>query len=112
MTSFCPCCGYNLVPDEPVEIDGWRIEPRGGVYFDGKRIHLRASWRQILYTVASLGGDMIRTEALLARVSDSENNNVLASHVSQMRSYLREYGIACPVVGMRGCDNGGYRWDA
>lgn len=110
MSGICPCCGYNLTADTAVEIGSWRIEPRNGAYHAGKLVVVRQSWTNILLAVARCNGAIISTEALLARTSDAERNNALASQISQLRRHLREQGIPMPMEGQT--RPGGYRWSA
>lgn len=110
MSGICPCCGYNLTADEPVERGPWVIDPRRGVFFNGELVVRRQTWTQILLTLARLNGARIPTEALLSRITESENPNVLASQVSQMRAYLRRRGIKAPVACVPGKGTPGYWW--
>jgi hypothetical protein len=104
---ICPHCGFNLAADRPVERDGWVIYPWGGLSYRGKALRTRASWAGILHALAATPGKMT-VDALLNRVSDSENPNTLHSQISQMKRWLAQRDLPFPVEGFR--VDGGYRW--
>jgi DNA-binding response OmpR family regulator len=106
---ICPHCGFNLVADRPIERDGWVIDPTGQVAFEGAVREVKATWAGILYALAATPGS-ITTDALLNRVSDSENVNVIAVQVSRLRRWLAEAGFPDPIYSSRGRGNYGYRW--
>lgn len=109
MSAMCPMCGYNLQADAVVETGEWRIDPRGDVLFRDRSIALRQSWVMLLLTLAAQPGRWISTEVLLARISESENRNVLSVHFSRIRAALLDAGAPVPFEGRRGLP-GGYRW--
>lgn len=109
MSAMCPMCGYNLQADAVVETGEWRVDPRGDARWRGKAVALRQSWVVLLLTLAAQPGRWISTEALLARISGSENRNVLAVHFSRIRAALLDAGAPVPFEGTRGLP-GGYRW--
>jgi hypothetical protein len=51
MAAFCQHCGFNLTPDEPVEIGHWAIG-LDGVYYDGMLLALTRSEVSALHTLA------------------------------------------------------------
>lgn len=95
MGHFCPMCGYNLTPDAVVERDGWHIDPRGEVHFNGARLRMPMSWVGILYALAT-STDCVSRDALLNRISNSENENVLCAQVSKLRRHFNEIGVLPP----------------
>jgi len=109
VTHICPSCGYSLTADAPVERDGWLIEPRNGVSYQGVPVFTRMAWVQILYAAACSRG-IVSTEVLRARISDSERSNVVASQIALMRKRLRALGLPVPIVTVRGDYISGYRW--
>lgn len=108
MTNICPHCGYSIEADRVVERDGWRIDPRGGVWKDGRLITRRTSWSNILHALATNGDRVMTTLTLLARISESENPNTLAATISQMRRAFADAGATAPITSIRP----GYRWCA
>ena len=109
MSGICPICGYNLEADAIVERDGWRIDPRGEVLFEGRTVTTRRSWTAILLTLAREGGRRVTAEVLLSRTSSSERNNTMSSAIRQMRRAVEAQGLPWPVVSYR---RGGYAWRA
>ena len=107
---MCPSCGYNLEQDDIVVDGHWKIDPRIGVSYGGKLITRRSTWTTILHTLAREQGRIVSSEALLARVSDSESNNVLASTISQLRRYFRGEGLQAPIESKGGRGHSGYWW--
>ena len=89
-------CGYNLEADQVVTRDGFVLDPRGVVSWQGKRLRIKPAGVIVLHTLASSGRPVPR-DAMLSRISSSENDNVLASTVSQLRKVLRECGVPDPV---------------
>ncbi len=112
MTHTCPSCGYDLAGDAVVVAGPWRIVPRDAAYYNGKRISVRPSWLNIMMTLAREEGRTITSDALLNRVSDSEDTNVIASQISQLRQTLNKIGIPTPIAcgRGRGAHGGGYYW--
>lgn len=108
----CPNCGYNLSADAPVSTGDWRIDPRQGVFWKGRRVTARQSWVQIMLTLADAGGRVVTTEALLNRISDSESNTLIASQVCQLRKHLASIHAPDPIVSHRHRGMHGYRWEA
>lgn len=97
-TPICPCCGYNLEADEPIDIDRWHIDPRGFAWHGGRVVVRRPSWVNILHTLAKNGDAAIGTEALQSRFSESECNNTAASQISQLRKHLAREGVPDPIL--------------
>lgn len=109
MANFCPCCGYNIEADRPIDRDGWHIEPSGSVWFRGKFLRMRPAWATILHSIAKKADGCVSRIALLNRVTERENDNLLSAHVSHIKRFLAERGIALPIESVRG---NGYRWCA
>jgi DNA-binding response OmpR family regulator len=105
---MCPSCGYNFTVDQPIELDGFKIDPRNGLTaFNGMVIKgVSRGKTAIMHTIAKAGGDCVLPDAILNRVSDSEDRNVISVHVSQMRTIFAKHGMALPFHGSRS----GYRW--
>lgn len=106
MNEICPSCGYDMQRDTIYASGPWRIIPREAVYYNGVCITLSPARLNILLVLARQGGRTLSPDALLNRVSDSEDNNVVASQISQMRRYFEQIGIPFPIIGSRA----GYRW--
>lgn len=105
---FCPMCGYNLEPDPVVERDGWRIDPRGDVRFKDRIVKIPASWVGILHAVGSTT-ECVSRDALLNRISGSENSNVLCAQISKFRRFCKEFNLPVPFETVWGR---GLRWAA
>ena len=93
---LCPMCGYNLEADRVMTRDGFVLDPRGSVSWRGKRLVIKPAGIIVLHTLASTCRPVPR-DAMLSRISSSENANLLASTVSQLRKVLRECGAPDPV---------------
>lgn len=105
--AFCPCCGYNFREDEVVERDGFKIDPRAAtVLYEGKRLRMAATPARIMHALAA-SNRAVRGEALLARVSASEDLNTLAVQVHRARDACAEISAPCPIATQRGV---GYVW--
>lgn len=107
MSNICPCCGYNIEADSPIEAGSWRIDPRGGVYFGSSPVTFRNSWVQIMHTVASFRGSFVPTGTLQARITEKEDLNLIASQVSSLKKHLRANDFPVPITSHR---TRGYRW--
>jgi hypothetical protein len=105
---MCPHCGWNFTAETPTTRDGFVIDPTGQISFGGPVYAFRRTWASILYGLATSTG-WVTAEALLNRISDGENNNILASQISQMRKWLAAHDMPDPIHGRPGHE-GGYRW--
>ncbi len=107
MTAMCPACGYNLVKDEPIQLDGYTLGPHLCIAPGGVNVHLTPGEAGVLYALAKAGGGWVSTEALHNRVSDAEDARVVPVYVFRIRKKL---GKACPIEGRNTRGHGGYRW--
>jgi DNA-binding response OmpR family regulator len=101
----CPSCGYSLTRDEPVERDGWRVEPTGA-WYRGKHILTGPSDSATLHAIASAPRP-VSTDALLNRLGSEALSNVVAVYVSRIRSRCSALGVPSPIQTVRSY---GYRW--
>ena len=92
----CPRCGFNLEADKLVKRDGFVLDPRGFVNWRGQAVAMRPSWAIILHTLAQSERPVAR-DAMLSRISASDNANLLASTLSQLRKALRRQGVPDPI---------------
>lgn len=111
MTGLCPHCGYNLAADEEIAQGGWRLDPRRGAFYHGKLVVRRPSWTNILHALAKADGALVKSEALLGRVSECERNNTIASQISQLRKHIRQQGVPVPIGTVRAQAGSGYFWE-
>lgn len=107
LAPICPCCGYNLEADAPIDIDRWHIDPRGFAWHDGRVVVRRPSWVNILHTLATNGDRAVSHEVLQNRYSGSEKDNTLTVAISQLRRDLKVLGVPDPIGTVRGR---GYCW--
>lgn len=108
--SFCPHCGFNLERDQPVERDGFVIDPRGAVRFCGHPVRLTPAETQIMHTLAAADGRSVRVSTILERLGceDAQYNRVSVS-ISKIKRTLTQSGIPFPI---RSDWGRGYRWEA
>lgn len=104
--TMCPHCGFNFEADKPIVIGDWTLWPQFTSWAAGD-VHLTASESGILYALAKASGEWVTAEAVLNRISDSENTNLVAVWVSRIRKKL---GSAAPLESARGRRGMGYRW--
>ncbi len=105
MAEFCPSCGYNFTADAPLERGDWLLE-EGRTFLNGKRLSLTRGQSALLYAVAKGDGKVVRYDAILNRISDSDNRNLLFSVISQVK---RKIGRKLPIRVEHGT---GLSWDA
>lgn len=108
--SFCPHCGYSLDRDEIVERDGFRLDPRGTVSFQGRAVRATTMQALILHSLASASGRWVKPHVLADRIgSEAEHpDNVIAVLLSRTRHSMAETGAPDPVRNEHGK---GYRWE-
>jgi DNA-binding response OmpR family regulator len=105
---ICPNCGLSLERDRPVERDGFVIDPRGAVSYQGRSLPISGAQRTILHALASSQHD-IRNDALVARTTDGEPfSNTIQVQVCAIRKKMRVAGAPNPIINARGA----YRWCA
>jgi DNA-binding response OmpR family regulator len=106
---MCPCCGFNFEADEPIERDGFVIDPSRAVVWDGAEITMSPGERGILYALAKADGHKVTSDALLNRISYRENSNIVAVLVCRIRKRLSRAGVPDPILS--GSPSApGYRW--
>jgi len=107
MMHTCPSCGFDLQSESEITLGRWRIVPRDAAYYDGVPVVTRATWLNIMLSLARENGRALRAETLLNRVSDSDDTNIIAVHLSRIKKSLRALGIETPIK-VRYCT--GYYW--
>jgi len=109
MSDLCPSCGFNLVKDKPIEIDGYVIDQgERTVSYEGKQVSgLTLSQVLMLHSIAKASPSCISSDALLNRMSDSDNTNLVCVQLGKMRNVFEDIGVTCPVQTVWGR---GYRW--
>lgn len=104
---MCPHCGYNFEADRHIEMGPWTLWPRYVLWNNGD-VGLTPAESGILYTLAKADGDWVSADAILNRISDSENRNVIAVLVNRIRKKL---GDLTPIESDPNRKGGrGYRW--
>lgn len=68
MSHICPHCGYDLSPDEPINMGGMRFDPRGDVVWNGEHIHLQPAQRILVYSLLKERGRVLRRVVLAERM--------------------------------------------
>lgn len=107
---MCPHCGYNFTPDVELQIGPWSLSPNRCV-FDGVEMGLTPGEAGVLFAIARGKGSWITSDAILNRISDSDNTNVVAVLVSRMRKKLGQHLPFESAKGRSGDGQGGYRWN-
>lgn len=107
MTAMCPHCGYDFAADAPIEVGPWRVTPKT-VTYRGVDVSVSRCEAGVLFALAKAGGDFVGVDALLNRVTDKENPNIIAVMVSRLRRKLP--AAAIETVRGAGAGEGGYRW--
>lgn len=103
---ICPNCGHSEESGQPIERDGFFIDPFGAVKWNDTVIPLRGPKRELLYVLAS-SSRKFTPDALLIRMGSIETeSNVLASQICNLRHILRAAGAPNPII----TDAPGYRW--
>ena len=105
--TFCPCCGFNLTRDEVMELDGFMLDPRGMVAFQGSPVLMTHHEAMAMHTVASAKGRPVKTEIISQRISDGEDPHCASVFLHRVRRKLAEARLPNPIetVARRG-----YRW--
>ena len=107
--TYCPSCGFNLSKDEPIERDGFLLDPRGTVSFCGRRLSFTKAEAAVLHSIGAAGSRTVEAATLACRFGDHDDPaNVARVLVSRIRHRLAAYDVPCPVR----TDHGrGYRWE-
>ncbi len=114
-SDLCPHCGYNLIADEIVERDGFTIDPRGHVRYEGLLIPgFTPQMVSVMHSLAKANGRKL-TASVIADRCGSENadrSNVVAVQICRLRRVLQACDIPCPVQSKLGPtrEGGGYWW--
>lgn len=106
MTALCPRCGHNLTRDEPIELGDWRIVPNETAHWRSLLVARNGVTVNILLALARMGGRCVTPDALLNRVSDYDDTNLVRVYVSRFRRALPP-GVPDPIETVQ---RRGYRW--
>jgi len=108
MTAICPHCQYDLKADTIIERDGFTLDPRGAVTYNGQEIKLTKTQKCILFSLAKANGRRLSSYDLADRCCyyDASNaNKEFKMHISLLRKRLSH--VQCPVQTDHGV---GYYW--
>lgn len=106
MAALCPHCGYDLEPDRAIARDGIEFDPRGGVHWRGKPVHLSPSCHAILGTLLKAAGRVVSLDVLAERTGYEGDNpsNIVRVQIHRIRQAM----LGAPIRA-RVCR--GYHWE-
>jgi DNA-binding response OmpR family regulator len=114
MTPNCPSCGYNLANDQVIERDGFAIDPRGLVVYNGRAVKgLIPTDVCIFHSIAKNQGRPINISALTERCCDEDTDvGRVYNAVCRIRHALNLQDIPDPIKTLTAYSNaqGGYYW--
>jgi len=105
--SFCPSCGFNLDRDEVLQLDGFVLDPRGMIAFQGSPVLMTHHEAMAMHTVASANGRPVKTETISQRISDGEDPHCASVFIHRARRRLLAAGVPNPI---QTAFRRGYRW--
>lgn len=92
--TICPCCGLDLVPDEPLSIGPLSIDVLGDLVFDGKPCGLPIGvMREIVSALIKANGRIIERDAMMNRIGSNAGGKVMDVYMHRIRKYLRPHGL-------------------
>lgn len=103
----CPSCGYNLTKDEPIERDGFCIDPRGAVSFQGRPLRLTAGAFTMLLCVARANGRPVHDDTILGYSGSEGTENTVHVQMCRARKAFAIEGAPFPIQRLQGR---GYAW--
>jgi DNA-binding response OmpR family regulator len=92
VTCICPHCGYSLAADAIIALDGFEIDPRGKVAWQGARLALTGQQAEILHVIAAGEGRPVKIEIISERLGHDGNSDIVHVQVCRLRRNLREAG--------------------
>lgn len=96
---ICPHCGYSLHRDEPIERDGWRIPPYGGVTGPGGvAVYLTPQQTELLHAIAAVQRPL-SPHALSSRI-DAQSGNHVQVCLTRIRKACKAAGVAVPFAAL------------
>lgn len=106
MTALCPHCGYDLEPDRAITRDGIEYDPRGGVVWHGKAVHLPPGCHAILGTLLKAAGRVVTYDVLAERTGyeGDDPSNSIGVQIYRIRR-------AMPGAPIHSKFNRGYCWE-
>lgn len=108
--AICPCCGYDLIKEAPVEFGDLRFTPVLGVTYRGVRLKMPRQCHEILGTLMRSSHRPISKSALNDRMGwEDSQGNVLEVRISLTRATLRMAGLPDLIVTIQ---HVGYWFDA
>lgn len=107
--AICPCCGYDLVLDEPIVLGDLSIDPRGIVAWHGERILLTVSERIVITAIVKAAPRPISYAVIRERLGCDGDSDVERVHLCRAKKKLAASGHKAPIEAVYG---EGVRWAA
>lgn len=102
MAAICPCCGYDIAKDEPIERAGIAMAPYGPVRFHGVDVNLTRGETAVLWTLMKADRPIAR-HILAERYGqkESSDSNCVDVLLTRIKHKLARHG-AHPIQNRRG----------
>lgn len=107
---ICPHCGYSLKRDEVIHRGDWTLDPRGEVFYRGRKLRVQVSLAEMLHSIAVDAPRPCSISVIANRLGIDEGasvSNTVKVRASQLRNALRAADIDVPFEVIYGR---GYRW--
>lgn len=101
MTEICPCCGFDLSEDKPIERAGLSMFPYGNVRFNGAEIRLTAAESAVLWALMKAGGRPLSRAVIAERIGYEGDGNCVDVLLTRVRHKLAAHG-QMPIRNQRG----------
>lgn len=103
MCAICPCCGYDLVKDEPIERAGIAMAPYGQVLFNGADVKLTRGESAVLWCLMKAGPRPMPRHVLAERYGqkDTSDSNCVDVLLTRIKQKLAPHGEV-PIRNLRG----------
>lgn len=97
MSGVCPCCGYDLVDDAPIERAGISMQPYGPVRFNGAEVRLTRGESAVLWSLMKAGGRPLAKHVISERTGHEGDSNSVEVLLTRIRRKLAPHGPV-PIV--------------
>jgi DNA-binding response OmpR family regulator len=108
---FCPCCGYDLINDQPILLNDFAMMSSvSQLTYKGQSVRLTEAEKLVCWSLMKACPDPVRNIVVLERLGSDGTPENIKVHICHIRRKLRGIGAPDPFEACYSRAGGGYRW--